>query len=43
VAPDGVDVLNPAFDITPAEFITGIITERGVFAPKELAARFSGT
>jgi methylthioribose-1-phosphate isomerase len=34
-------VYNPAFDITPAEYITGIITERGVFAPHELARTFS--
>jgi methylthioribose-1-phosphate isomerase len=29
-APAGVDVFNPAFDVTPAELITAIITERGV-------------
>jgi methylthioribose-1-phosphate isomerase len=29
-APEGVAVRNPAFDITPAELITGIITERGI-------------
>lgn len=29
-------VCNPAFDITPAALITGIITERGLFAPAEL-------
>ncbi len=29
---------NPAFDVTPARLITGIITERGVFAPADLAA-----
>jgi methylthioribose-1-phosphate isomerase len=29
-APDGVGFYNPAFDVTPAEFIAGIITERGV-------------
>ncbi|MBR2901160.1 MAG: S-methyl-5-thioribose-1-phosphate isomerase [Clostridia bacterium] len=29
-------VYNPAFDVTPAELITGIITERGVFKPNEL-------
>lgn len=29
--PDGVRVWNPAFDVTPAENITAIITERGVF------------
>ncbi|HJU05490.1 MAG TPA: S-methyl-5-thioribose-1-phosphate isomerase [Nitrospiraceae bacterium] len=40
IAPTGVDVLNPAFDVTPAEYITAIITERGVFKPSELAERF---
>jgi methylthioribose-1-phosphate isomerase len=40
VAPAGVDVLNPAFDITPAALITAIITERGVFKPSELAEQF---
>ena len=39
IAPDGVTVANPAFDVTPARLITGIITERGIFAPAELAAR----
>ena len=29
-APDDVDVFNPAFDVTPAELISGIITEYGV-------------
>jgi methylthioribose-1-phosphate isomerase len=32
-APDGSPVYNPAFDVTPAELITAIITERGVFRP----------
>ncbi|MGQ0666450.1 MAG: S-methyl-5-thioribose-1-phosphate isomerase [Nitrospiraceae bacterium] len=41
IAPKGVAVYNPAFDVTPAELITGIITERGVFKPGELAAHFS--
>ncbi|TAJ07281.1 MAG: S-methyl-5-thioribose-1-phosphate isomerase [Nitrospirae bacterium] len=40
VAPVGVPVLNPAFDVTPAAYITAIITERGVFKPGELAERF---
>lgn len=40
VAPAGVDVLNPAFDVTPAALITAIVTERGVFKPSELAERF---
>ena len=30
VAPEGVKVRNPAFDVTPARYITAIITERGV-------------
>lgn len=30
VAPDGVNVCNPAFDVTPNRYVTGIITERGV-------------
>jgi methylthioribose-1-phosphate isomerase len=29
-APEGVEVRNPAFDITPAELVTGLITEVGV-------------
>jgi methylthioribose-1-phosphate isomerase len=33
ITPDGVEVSNPAFDITPANYITGIITERGVAYP----------
>ena len=32
-APAGVDVYNPAFDVTPAELITAIITDRGVIQP----------
>ena len=32
-APDGVEVYNPAFDVTPAKYIAGIITERGVISP----------
>ncbi len=32
-APDGIDVYNPAFDVTPAELIAGIITENGVISP----------
>ena len=30
VAPDGITVRNPAFDVTPARYVTAIITERGV-------------
>ena len=32
-APDGIDVINPAFDMTPPELISGIITENGVAKP----------
>jgi methylthioribose-1-phosphate isomerase len=32
-APEGVDVYNPAFDVTPNELVTAIITEKGVFRP----------
>src|SRR5205823_14328971 len=32
-APDGVKVYNPAFDVTPAKLIAGIITEKGVIRP----------
>jgi methylthioribose-1-phosphate isomerase len=32
-APEGVDVYNPAFDVTPARYIRAIITERGVITP----------
>jgi methylthioribose-1-phosphate isomerase len=37
-APEGVAVYNPAFDVTPARLITGIITEKGVIAPVNAAA-----
>jgi methylthioribose-1-phosphate isomerase len=33
LAPDGVDAWNPAFDVTPASLIAGIITEEGVARP----------
>ena len=33
VAPAGVKVENPAFDVTPARYVTAIITERGVARP----------
>lgn len=32
-APTGIDVYNPAFDVTPARLIRAIITERGVISP----------
>jgi len=32
-APEGVRVANPAFDVTPARYITALITEKGVIGP----------
>jgi methylthioribose-1-phosphate isomerase len=36
ICPPGVEFYNPAFDVTPAELITGIITEKGVVVPSHL-------
>lgn len=33
----GINCWNPSFDVTPAALITGIITEKGVFAPDKLS------
>jgi methylthioribose-1-phosphate isomerase len=33
IAPDGVPVYNPAFDVTPYRYLTGIITEEGICYP----------
>ena len=33
LAPEGASVWNPAFDVTPARLIAGIITERGIARP----------
>ncbi len=33
VAPEGANIRNPAFDVTPHKYITAIITDRGVFTP----------
>ncbi|MBJ7900620.1 MAG: S-methyl-5-thioribose-1-phosphate isomerase [Cyanobacteria bacterium RI_101] len=37
LCPEGVDFYNPAFDVTPAELITAIITEAGAVPPGQLA------
>ena len=37
-APDGVAVRNPAFDVTPAELVSGLITERGVLTAPSRAS-----
>ncbi|MDA8089977.1 MAG: S-methyl-5-thioribose-1-phosphate isomerase [Nitrospiraceae bacterium] len=36
IAPHGVNALNMAFDVTPAKYVTAIITELGVFKPGQL-------
>ena len=43
IAPQGVAVWNPAFDVTPADLIAGIITERGIIPPHALPEHFSAT
>jgi methylthioribose-1-phosphate isomerase len=42
ILPRGSTAANPAFDVTPARLVTGIITERGVCAPAALTALFEG-
>jgi methylthioribose-1-phosphate isomerase len=40
IAPLGVKVGNPAFDVTPAKYVTGIVTENGIaYPPFELSLR----
>jgi methylthioribose-1-phosphate isomerase len=40
IAPDGVPVYNPAFDVTPHRYLTGIITEEGIcYPPFEVSLR----
>ena len=36
ISPDRSRASNPAFDVTPAKYITGIITERGIFKPDQI-------
>lgn len=35
-APKGLEIINYAFDMVPAKFITGIITEYGIIKPKDI-------
>lgn len=37
IAPTTTAVSNPAFDVTPAHLVTKIITEKGVFGPRDIA------
>lgn len=41
VIPHESPALNPAFDVTPARLVTGIITERGIFTPDQLSRQES--
>lgn len=41
VLPDGSPAANPAFDVTPARLVTGIITEHGIAAPADLSDLFA--
>lgn len=34
IAPEGINVLNPAFDITPLEYVDAVITENGILYPE---------
>ena len=36
LAPEGAEALNPAFDVTPASLVTGIITDKGILTPDEI-------
>ena len=36
IAPDNVKVRNMAFDVTPAKYVTAIITEKGAFKPRDI-------
>jgi methylthioribose-1-phosphate isomerase len=33
ICPEGVNVINPSFDVTPAELVTAIVTEKGIVRP----------
>lgn len=36
VAPEGVNVINLAFDVTPSEYVTAFFTEKGAFKPRDI-------
>ncbi len=40
IVPNGVEMINYAFDITPFDLITGVITEHGIFKHRELIRRY---
>jgi methylthioribose-1-phosphate isomerase len=37
IAPEGSNALNPAFDVTPARYVTGFVTEAGILRPDGLS------
>ncbi len=41
IAPMGSNARNPAFDVTPAKYVTGIITERGIIKPFDVKKLFN--
>jgi methylthioribose-1-phosphate isomerase len=43
ITPPGTTAANPAFDVTPARYVTGIITERGLFKPGDIRRCLSAT
>lgn len=38
IAPEGIKVFNPAFDVTPADYISAIITEKGIISGDYLSS-----
>jgi len=40
IAPEESSARNPAFDVTPAKYVTGIITEKGIVKPEDLKKLF---
>ena len=42
IAPQGCKALNPGFDVTPAKYLSGIITESGVLKPEDVVRRLKG-
>ena len=40
ITPRGARAGNPAFDVTPAKYITGIVTERGIIKPGDVRKVF---
>jgi methylthioribose-1-phosphate isomerase len=42
IAPQGCKALTPGFDVTPAKYLTGIVTESGVLKPEDIVRRLKG-